>query len=185
MSAALLSSMSGVSLVHVPYKGASAALNDVMGGQVQMTIDVAVSAVPQVKAGKLRALAITSSKRSSLMPDLPTVAESGVPGYEFSAWYVMLAPAKTPAATVDKVSAEAKRIAGLPEVRERLNALGAEPASATPAETGALLKSEMERWAKVIKRAEHQGRMSRDLRGTGEVAGVAWPAARASPCRSS
>ncbi len=151
MSAALLSSMTGVSLVHVPYKGASAALNDVMGGQVQMTIDVAVSAVPQVKAGKLRALAITSAKRSSLMPDLPTVAESGVPGYEFSAWYVMLAPAKTPAAIVDKVSAEAKRIAGLPEVRERLNALGAEPASATPAETGALLTSEMARWAKVIK----------------------------------
>ena len=74
-----------------------------------------------------------------------------MPGYEFSAWYVMLAPAKTPAAIVDKVSAEAKRIAGLPEVRERLNALGAEPASATPAETGALLTSEMARWAKVIK----------------------------------
>ena len=151
MSAALLSSMAGVSMVHVPYKGASAALNDVMGGQVQMTIDVAVSAVPQVKAGKLRALAITSAKRSSLLPDLPTIAESGVPGYEFSAWYVMLAPAKTPAAIVDKVSAEAKRIAGLPEVRERLNALGAEPASGSPAEVGALLKSEMERWAKVIK----------------------------------
>ena len=151
MSAALLSSMTGVSLVHVPYKGAAAALNDVMGGQVQMTIDVAVSAVPQVKAGKLKALAITSAKRSSLMPELPTVAESGVPGYEFSAWYVLLAPAKTPAAIVDKVSAEAKRIAGLPEVRERLNALGAEPASATPAETGALLTSEMARWAKVIK----------------------------------
>ena len=151
MSAALLSSMAGVSLVHVPYKGASAALNDVMGGQVQMTIDVAVSAVPQVKAGKLRALAITSAKRSSLLPDLPTIAESGVPGYEFSAWYVMLAPAKTPAAIVDKVSAEAKRIAGLPEVRERLNALGAEPASGSPAEVGALLKSEMERWAKLIK----------------------------------
>jgi tripartite-type tricarboxylate transporter receptor subunit TctC len=74
-----------------------------------------------------------------------------VPGYEFTAWYVMLAPAKTPAPIVDKVSAEAKRIAGLPEVRERLNALGAEPASASPAETGALLTSEMERWAKVIK----------------------------------
>jgi len=151
MSAALLSSMAGVSMVHVPYKGASAALNDVMGGQVQMTIDVAVSAVPQVKAGKLRALAITSAKRSSLLPDLPTVAESGVPGYEFTAWYVLLAPAKTPAAIVDKVSGEARRIAGLPEVREKLNALGAEPASATPAETGALLSAEVARWAKVIK----------------------------------
>jgi tripartite-type tricarboxylate transporter receptor subunit TctC len=126
-------------------------LNDVMGGQVQMTIDVAVSAVPQVKAGKLRALAITSAKRSALLPDLPTVAEAGLPGYEFTAWYVLLAPAKTPAAIVDKVSAEAKRIAGLPEVKEKLNALGAEPASATPAETAALLKSEVERWAKVVK----------------------------------
>jgi tripartite-type tricarboxylate transporter receptor subunit TctC len=151
MSAALLASMAGVSMVHVPYKGASAALNDVMGGQVQMTIDVAVSAVPQVKAGKLRALAITSAKRSSLLPDLPTLAESGVPGYEFTAWYAMLAPAKTPASIVDKVSGEAKRIAGLPEVKEKLNALGAEPASATPAETGALVKSEMQRWAKLIK----------------------------------
>jgi tripartite-type tricarboxylate transporter receptor subunit TctC len=151
MSAALLSSMAGVSLVHVPYKGASAALNDVMGGQVQMTIDVAISAMPQVKAGKLRALAITSGKRSSLMPELPTIAESGLPGYDMSGWFGTVAPAGTPAAVVASLNREYVRALRSPEVRERLEGYGFEVVGNTPEEFASRMRNESQRLARVIQ----------------------------------
>jgi tripartite-type tricarboxylate transporter receptor subunit TctC len=151
MSAALLASMTGTTLTHVPYKGAAAALNDVIGGQVQITIDTAISAVPQVKNGKLRALAVTSAKRSPTLPDLPTVAESGVPGYDFAAWYALLAPAGTPPAVIERINQEVRKAGALADVKDKLGALGAEATVSSPAELDRLLRAETARWAKVVK----------------------------------
>jgi tripartite-type tricarboxylate transporter receptor subunit TctC len=106
-----------------------------------------------VKSGKLRALAISTTKRSALAPDLPTISESGVPGYEFSAWFVLLAPAKTPPAVVEKMHAEVERILALPEVRARFAQLGAEPGGGTTAQTAAFLAAEVKRYATVVRDA--------------------------------
>ena len=153
LAAALFTSMARVEMLHVPYKGAAPAVSDLIAGQVQVMLDPVVSSGPHVKSGKLRALAVTTAKRSPLVPDLPTLAEAGVPGYEFSAWFVMLAPAKTPSDIVEKVNKEVARTLTAPDVKERYAALGAEAGSGSPAEVGAFLKSETQRWAKVVKDA--------------------------------
>jgi tripartite-type tricarboxylate transporter receptor subunit TctC len=151
VSAAQIEAMAGVDLLHVPYKGAAPALQDVMGGQVAMTVDVITSSLQPVKAGKLQALAITSARRSPLLPDVPTVAEAGLPGYEFTAWYLLLAPARTPPAVVARLNGELRRISALPEFQVRLREQGAEALSLDPAQSAAFLNQEFSKWAGVVK----------------------------------
>ena len=153
LSAELLNSMAKIKLEHVPYKGTGPALTDLLGGRVQVMFNSAVSILPQVRSGKLRAIAMTALKRSAAMPDLPTVAESGVPGYEAASWYGVLAPAKTPRAIIARLNNEIVRIAQSADVRERLAADGAEPVGNSPEEFSAYIKRELARWAQVIEQA--------------------------------
>jgi len=153
LSMELFKSMTGANLVHIPYKGSAGVLTDVMGGQIAVTIDNMPPYVPQVRAGKIRALAVSTAKRSSAMPDVPTIAEAGVTGYEAGAWFGLLAPAGTPKAVVAQLSAESARILKLPDVSKRISELGAEPVGSTPEEFAALINSEIAKWAKVIKDA--------------------------------
>src|SRR5256714_4981018 len=143
----------GIDLVHVPYKGLIPALNDVVGGQVPVMFVGMSGAVPHVKAGRIRALAIGSATRSAAMPDLPTMQEAGVPGFDYAAWAGFLAPAGTPGAIIDKVNADVNKVLALPEVRDKLAALGFEIAPGRPAEFGALIRREIAKVAKVVKDA--------------------------------
>lgn len=153
LSMELFKSMTGSNIVHIPYKGSAGVLADVMGGQIAVTIDNMPPYIPQVKAGKIRALAVSTNKRSSAMPDLPTIAEAGVPGYEAGAWFGLLAPAGTPKAILAQLSAESARILKLPDISKRISELGAEPVGSTPEQFAALINSEIAKWAKVIKDA--------------------------------
>jgi tripartite-type tricarboxylate transporter receptor subunit TctC len=153
VAGAMLAAQAGVKALHVPYKGSAPAITDLIGGQVQWMIDPVLSSAQHVKSGKLRALAVSTAKRSNVVPGLPTIAESGLPGYEFSAWFVLLAPAKTPAAVVQKMHTEVERILTLPEVRERFAQLGAEPGSGTTQQVGAFLAGEVKRYEKVVRDA--------------------------------
>jgi tripartite-type tricarboxylate transporter receptor subunit TctC len=151
LSGELFKSMAGVDMMHVPYKGSGPAVTDLVGGQVNMMFDNMPSSLPHVKAGRLKALAVTSAKRSPAMPNLPTIAESGVPGYEATAWFGLLAPAGTPPAVVKKLNTELVKVLKSPDVIERLSSQGAEPVSDTPEQFAAYIKSEMAKWAKVVK----------------------------------
>ncbi|HEY0336423.1 MAG TPA: tripartite tricarboxylate transporter substrate binding protein [Burkholderiales bacterium] len=153
LSMELFKSMTGTELVHVPYKGSAGVLTDVMGGQIAATMDNMPPYLPQIKAGKIRALAVTPAKRSPALPDVPTVAEAGVPGYVSSAWFGLVAPAATPKDVINKISAETARILQLPDVRPRLAEQGAEPIGSTPEQFTAHIKAEIAKWAKVIKDA--------------------------------
>jgi tripartite-type tricarboxylate transporter receptor subunit TctC len=153
LSMELFKSMTGTELVHVPYKGSAGVLTDVMGGQIAATMDNMPPYLPQIKAGKIRALAVTPTKRSPALPDVPTVAEAGVPGYVSSAWFGLVAPAATPKHVINKISAETARILQLPDVRPRLAEQGAEPIGSTPEQFTAHIKAEIAKWAKVIKDA--------------------------------
>jgi len=148
----LLKAMAGVDILHVPYKGGAPALNDVMGGQVSMIIENMPQLLPQVRAGKIRALAVTTRERSAALPDLPAVAEI-LPGYEATTWFGLLAPTGTPHDIVRKVQADVAKIVALPAVKERLASLGAEVIASTPEAFAAHLRSELLRFAKVIKDA--------------------------------
>jgi tripartite-type tricarboxylate transporter receptor subunit TctC len=141
----------GIDMQHVPYKGSSPALTDLIGGQVQLMFDSMPSAMPFVKAGKLRPLAVTTAKRSLAVPDLATVAEAGVPGYDISTWYGLWGPKGLSKEVTDKLANEVARILKLPDVKERYAALGAEPVGNTPEEFAAYCKSELLKWAKVVK----------------------------------
>ncbi len=151
MSMELFKSMAGIDLIHVPYKGSSPALTDVMGGQVAVMSVNMPPAVPLVKAGKLRALAVTTRTRSLLMPEVPTIAESGLPGYETVAWFGVLAPAGTPKEIVNRLSAEIAKIARSPEMRERLLSMGAEPVGGTPDEFAAVIARDIAKWTTLAK----------------------------------
>lgn len=153
LSMELFKSMTGTNLVHIPYKGSAGVLADVMGGQIAVTIDNMPVYLPHVKSGKIRALAVSPAKRSTAAPDIPTIAESGVPGYDSVAWFGLLAPAGTPKDIVSKLSVEIAHILKLPDVNKRISELGAEPVGSTPEEFAALIKSEIAKWAKVIKDA--------------------------------
>ncbi len=150
LAAALFEHLARVRLVHVPYKGGGPAIVDVLAGQVPVTFGTAASVSPHTKSGRLRGLAVTGGKRSAVLPELPTIAESGLPGYEMLNWLGMFAPAGTPRAVVEKLSGEAIRIMRLPDVRDRLNAQGAEPAPLATEGFTAFVKSEVEKWAKVV-----------------------------------
>ena len=153
LSAELFKTMTGIRMTHIAYKGSAPTLQDLMSGQVQVVIDNIPPYLPQVKAGKIRALAVTPAKRSPAAPELPTVDEAGVKGYEASTWFGLFAPAGTPAAVVAKLSAETRRILDLPDMRDRLLGLGAQPAGNTPEEFARFVQGEIAKWAKVIRDA--------------------------------
>jgi tripartite-type tricarboxylate transporter receptor subunit TctC len=138
---------------HVPYKGSSPALTDLLGGQVQLMFDSLPSSQPFIKAGTLKAIAVTTQRRSSALPNIPTIAESGLPGFNFSTWYGMWAPASTPPAIVEKLSTEISQITRLPEVREKFLALGAEPVGNTAEEFSTFNKSELAKWARIVRQS--------------------------------
>jgi tripartite-type tricarboxylate transporter receptor subunit TctC len=143
--------MTGAPMQHVPYKGSAPALTDLIGGQVQLMFDSMPSAMPHVKAGKIRPLAVTTAQRVAAVPDLPTVAEAGVPGYDISTWYGVWAPKGTPREIVERLHAEIAKVLKLPDTRERYAGLGADPVGSTPDEFAAYCRSELAKWAKVVK----------------------------------
>ena len=156
MAGELFKSMSGTDIQHVPYRGSSGARNDVLGGQVQMMFDAITTMAPNVKAGQVRALATTGTKRSSVLPDVPTVGEAGVPGYETTIWLGLMAPKGTPQAVVDKLNAEIKKAIDRADVKEIWAKQGAVPMTMTPAEFGAFLDKDIAKWANVVKTANIQ-----------------------------
>ncbi|MDN4588059.1 ABC transporter substrate-binding protein [Xenophilus aerolatus] len=151
LSAELFAAMAGVKMNHIPYKGSAPALTDTMGGQTQLMFDTMLSAMPHVKAGKLKALAVTSAMRSPVAPDLPTVAESGLPGYEAIAWNGLLAPAGTPPEVVARLNAELKKVLAAPDVKDKFEAQGFAAAWNAPEDFGRFMAAEVDKWAKVVK----------------------------------
>ena len=141
----------GADMLHVPFRGAAPAMQALLAGDTQIMFDNLASSMPQVKAGKLRALAVTTAQRSKLVPELPTMAESGLAGFDISTWFGLLAPAGTPPEIVAKWNAEVTKILNAPEMRERLNAQGAEPTPTTPAEFAAFIQREIPKYARIVK----------------------------------
>jgi tripartite-type tricarboxylate transporter receptor subunit TctC len=151
LSGELFNSMAGVKLVHVPYKGSSPALADLLGGQVKIMFDNLPTALPHVKAGKLRPLAVTGTKRAAVLPEVPTVIESGLPGFEVTSWFAVFAPAKTAKDIITKLNGEIVKILNSADVKEKLTQLGVDAAPTTPEELAAFAKAETEKWGKVVK----------------------------------
>lgn len=149
----LFSVMAGVTLTHVPYKGAGPGINDLIAGRLQTVFGTAPSAMGAIKAGRLRAIAVTGKTRSAVMPELPTVAESGLPGYEASTWYGLLSPARTPRPIIVRLNAEAKKALAAPEVNDRLIAQGVDAVGNAPDEFAAYIKTEIAKWAGVIRKS--------------------------------
>jgi len=142
-----------LNMLHVPYRGSAPAVTDLLGGQVQSMFDNAPSALAHVKAGKLRAIAITSAQRSPLLPEVPTLAESGFPGFDVQSWFSLAAPAGTPKAVVERVNAELVKIIALPEVRQRLQAMAATPESSSPEQLRSFIAAEIKRWREVVRQS--------------------------------
>jgi len=138
--------------VHVPYKGMSPAVSDLMGGQVSMTFGTSLSVIPHVRTGRLRALATTGAHRSPALPDLPTIAESGLPGYEASLWYGFVGPARMPPEIVQRLNTEIAAILAQPDTREKLASQGVDARSTTPDEFARILTADVARWAKVVQK---------------------------------
>ena len=153
MGMELLKALTGIDIVHVPYKGTGPAITDLLGGQVQVMFNSMPSVIPLVASGKLKGLAVGSVQRSPAVPDIPTVAEAGVPGFENVTWYGMFAPAKTPHDIIVKLNKQVVQILASPEMAQRLASQGAEPRSSTPEELTKFMRVESERWNKVIKTA--------------------------------
>ncbi|MCC6532656.1 MAG: tripartite tricarboxylate transporter substrate binding protein [Burkholderiales bacterium] len=149
----LLKTVAKVDIVHVPYKGGGPAITDVLGGQVELTFVGAPASMPHIRSGRLRVLAVTTPKRATALPDVPTVAEAGYPGYEVSAWYGALAPAGTPVAIVARLTTELAKAVAAPKTRERLLALGIEPIGSTPEQFTSHLQNEIARWTPIIQNA--------------------------------
>ena len=147
----MLNSRAGIKLVHVPYKGVTNAFSDLLGGQISIMFPGAPIALPQVKAGKLRALGTTGAGRTAAAPELAPISEAGLPGYEVSVWYGMLAPAGTPTPVITRLHAEISKIVQLQDIKERWAALGAEPLHNTPDQFAAFLKADLGKWAKVVR----------------------------------
>ena len=156
VAAELFKSMTGVDMVHIPYKGGAPAVADLLSGQVALSFSTVLETIQHVKAGKVRALAVTNDHRSIALPDLPTIAEAGLPGYQSISWLALFAPAGTPKDIVNKVSAESVRILKLPDVKERLLAQGAEPIGSTPEQLAATLAADIAKYAKVIRESGYK-----------------------------
>ena len=153
LSMELFKQMADIKMVHVPYKGGAPAMTDLLGGQVQLMFNNLVEVTPHVKAGRVRALAVATADRTPAMPELPTVAESGLPGYETSLWYGVVAAAGIPPAIVSRLNEAIRNLQKQPDVKARLASMGAEPVSMTPAEFGAMIKREGEKWGRVVREA--------------------------------
>jgi tripartite-type tricarboxylate transporter receptor subunit TctC len=147
----LFKTTAGIDMVHVPYKTVAAAITDLIAGQLQVMFTVGPAGLPQIRAGRIRALAVSTAKRSAFAPELPTVAESGLPGFDVFGWNGLLAPAGTPAPVIAKLHAEIVKALQIPEVRERIAGFGFEPVASTPEEFGEFVRADIARWAKVVK----------------------------------
>nr|WP_315235940.1 tripartite tricarboxylate transporter substrate binding protein [uncultured Albidiferax sp.] len=155
-SGELFKSMAGIDMAHIPYKGSTLAHPDLISGRTSLMFDTVAAVNVQIKANRVQALAVTTTKRSSILPDVPTMAEAGMPGFDTSTWGGLLAPAGTPKATVAKLNTEVNRILALPDVRKTLQDAGIEPGGGTPQQFGDFIQSEMLKWAKVAKGANIQ-----------------------------
>ena len=153
LSMELLKSMTGTFMVHIPYKGSAPVVTDLLAGQIDVMFDNVPNVIQHVRAGKMKALAVSTSKRSALAPEVPTVAEAGVPGYELSVWFGILAPAGTPRPIVDRLNLEIVKILTSAEIRERFARQGVEVQTSTPEQFGDFVKAEVSRWARVVKQA--------------------------------
>lgn len=151
VSGELFKTMTGIDMEHIPYKGRASAIPDLLGGRVTMMFDNMPSSLPLVKEGKLHALGVTSAKRSAAAPDIPTIAEQGLPGFDAVSWFALFAPPNTPKPIVDKLQAEVKKIITTGEVAKKLMDIGLEPVGSTPEELAAYQRSEIVKWAKVVK----------------------------------
>jgi tripartite-type tricarboxylate transporter receptor subunit TctC len=151
MAAELFKAVTGVQMVHVPYRGAGPALADLLAGQVQVLFDTLNGSIEQIKAGNTRAIAITSPQRSPALPDLPTIAEAGVPGYEVTAWFGLAVPARTERAIIDRLNRVVVTALGRPELQRRIDEMGAIPAPGTPEEMASFMQAEIAKWAKVVQ----------------------------------
>lgn len=156
VAAELFKTMAGVDMVHIPYKGGAPAVADLLSGQVTLSFATVLETLQHVKAGKVRALAVTNSRRSVALPDLPTIAEAGLPGYQSISWLALFAPAGTPRDIVNKLSSETVRILKLPDVRERLLAQGAEPIGSTPEQLASILTGDIAKYARVIRESGYK-----------------------------
>jgi tripartite-type tricarboxylate transporter receptor subunit TctC len=151
MSLEMFKYLTGTDILHVPYKGSAPAVADLIGGQVQIMFDNVPSALPHVRSGRLKALATTGAKRAPALPDLPTVAEAGVPGYESGVWFGLVVPAGTPKDVIDKLNADTRKAMALPEFQKRMTDLGYELLGGSPAEMGEMIQAELKRWGPVVK----------------------------------
>jgi tripartite-type tricarboxylate transporter receptor subunit TctC len=151
LSAELMKSMTGIELVHVPYKGAGPATSDLLGGQVQLTFGTIGVVAPLVAAGKLRAIAVTTAKRSPVLPEVPTMAEAGLAGYELNSWQAIIAPGKMPAETTRKLNQAVVAVLNTPEVKRTLNDQGSEALPTSPEDTARFMAEETARYAKIVK----------------------------------
>jgi tripartite-type tricarboxylate transporter receptor subunit TctC len=151
LSAELFAAMTRLNMTHVPYRGSGPAMADLLAGRVALMFDNLPSALPHVREGRLRALAVTATRRSPALPDVPTVAEAGVPGYEATSWFGLFAPAGTPREIIDRMAREMAAFARRPEVAERIRALGAEPITSTPDEFAAMVRAEITKWGAVVR----------------------------------
>lgn len=153
LGAELLKSRAGIDLTHVPYKGSTPALTDLIGGQVQVMVDNLVTAAPQIKAGRVRALAVTSAQRVPEFPDLPTIAESGYPGFDVTVWVGFMAPGKTPAPVIDTLNREISKILAQPHVKQRVAEMGGVTVPMSPAQFTTFVRGEIDKWGVVVKQA--------------------------------
>jgi tripartite-type tricarboxylate transporter receptor subunit TctC len=151
LSGELFKTMAGVDMTHVPYKGSAPAITDLIGGQVQVMFDNLPSSLQQIKAGKLRAIAVTSAQRAPALPDIPTIAESGLPGFEATSWFGIVAPAGTPPTIIARINADVNQWLQSPEAKEKLLAQGAVAAGGSPEQFVAYIHAETEKWARVVK----------------------------------
>lgn len=151
LTAELMKSMSGTYMLHIPYRGAGPAMADLLGGQVDLMFDNLPTALPHVRAGKLRGLAVTTASRSPLAPELPTMAESGLPKFELSTWFAFYAPAATPRAIIDKIAGDMRRVLAQPDMQQRLAAIGVDVIASTPDELAAFQRAEIAKWGKIVK----------------------------------
>jgi len=151
VSGELFKSMTGTDLLHVPYKGSAPAMTDLLGGQISIMFDNMPSAIQHVRSGKLRPIAVTTAKRSPELPDVPTIAEAGVPGYEAMSWFGMFAPAATPKPVLDKLNAALVKVLNQPDVKKKIAEQGGDVVAETPAQFAAFIKAESAKWGKVVK----------------------------------
>jgi len=151
LSGELFKSMAGVDMLHIPYKGSAPAVTDLLGGQVNMMFDNIPSSLPHIRAGKLRALAVTGAKRSQLLPDLPTIAEAGIPGYDSYVWFGVVAPAGTPPEIIGRLNAALVKTAATPSFRDRLTEQGYDVLSSTPEQMANSIRGEIAKWGKIVK----------------------------------